>query len=143
MTYFLGVNHTSLTNDVNLKFPNNNVINLNDQESEFYNSSPIEFLNLLLNCDKFFTNSFHGAVFALIFGIEVMVIEREVVNKSYDDRIFSLFRLLNIDSNYIYKLVETNNRFLKYNSELMEKIIIDNKIKVLNFLNSVFNGNSK
>ena len=46
-------------------------------DRNFLNASPQEFLGLLRGADCVLSNSFHGSVFAMIFGIDFLVVDRE------------------------------------------------------------------
>lgn len=114
------------------------IINILDYKSPYYNIGPSEFLYLEKFAKLVVTDSFHSAVFAILFGTPFMVYERkdnehhnmysridtllEKFNlekarymKNFDDSI------LEVDNNEIEKrLDEERAKFKKYLNELMK-----------------------
>lgn len=90
LTYFLG----GPTDETRLKLKeianekNMAVINLGDiTEKEIYETGPSEFLDYINNASAFFTDSFHGVVFSIIFQTPFVVYERQSSGPSMYSRI--------------------------------------------------------
>lgn len=88
------------------------------------NVSPQEFLLLFKNAKYIFTDSFHGAVFSLIFEKKFLIFERSKNTKvSMNSRLYDLLNMVNL-----------NDRMIKIDDEIQSKIVeeIDyNKIKTV------------
>lgn len=98
------------------------------------NVSPSDFISLVNNAKYVFTDSFHGAVFSLIFEKQFLVFERDKNTKvSMNSRLYDLLekvklsdRMVTIDSNIEGKLHNeidfsfVNNELNKYKEESME-----------------------
>jgi len=90
LTYFLGgpteearKELERLADEKNMK-----VINLGDvTEKEIYETGPSEFLDFINNASAFFTDSFHGVVFSIIFQTPFVVYERQSSGPSMYSRI--------------------------------------------------------
>lgn len=90
LTYFLG-GPTDRTRRRLEKLANENqmtVINLGDiTQKETYETGPSEFLDYINNASAFFTDSFHGVVFSIIFQTPFIVFERQSSGPSMYSRI--------------------------------------------------------
>lgn len=93
LTYFLG-GPTDETREKLKKLANEKnmtVINLGDiSEKETYETGPSEFLDYINNASAFFTDSFHGVVFSIIFQTPFIVFERQSSGPSMYSRIETL-----------------------------------------------------
>src|SRR5699024_4251468 len=90
LTYFLGgptdETREQLENLVSRE--NMTIINLGDiSEKETYETGPSEFLDYINNASAFFTDSFHGVVFSIIFETPFVVYERQSSGASMYSRI--------------------------------------------------------
>lgn len=79
LTYFLGgpsdITRSKLENLAKEK--NMSIINLGDiTDTETYQTGPSEFLDYINNASAFFTDSFHGVVFSIIFETPFIAYER-------------------------------------------------------------------
>lgn len=65
--------------------------------------SPQEFLNLILNADKVFTDSFHGSIFSILFNKNLTTFKRFKDNKAnnQNQRIYNLFRRLDLLDRFV------------------------------------------
>lgn len=71
----------------------------------YYRSAgPVEFTNLICNCDFFIANSFHGTAFSVIFNRQFLVVRSEVSPM----RIESLLDKLGIDGRIIDDVSQVN-----------------------------------
>ena len=74
------------------------IINILDKNSIFYETGPSEFLYLEQNAFLICTDSFHSSVFSILFNRPFIVFNREDINKSMNSRIDTLintFKLTN------------------------------------------------
>lgn len=93
LTYFLG-GPTDETRERLEKIADEKnmiIINLGDiTEKETYETGPSEFLDYINNASAFFTDSFHGVVFSIIFQTPFVVYERQSSGPSMYSRIETL-----------------------------------------------------
>lgn len=90
LTYFLGgpSKETRKKLDKLAREKNMTIINLGDiTERETYETGPSEFLDYINNASAFFTDSFHGVVFSIIFETPFVVYERQSSGASMYSRI--------------------------------------------------------
>ena len=90
LTYFLGgpSKETRKKLEKLAKEKNMTIINLGDiTEKETYETGPSEFLDYINNASAFFTDSFHGVVFSIIFQTPFVVYERKSTGQSMYSRI--------------------------------------------------------
>lgn len=95
LTYFLGgpTDETRENLDKIASEKNMKIINLGDiTEKETYETGPSEFLDYINNASAFFTDSFHGVVFSLIFETPFIVFERNSTGPSMYSRIETLLK---------------------------------------------------
>lgn len=90
LTYFLGgpSKETQKNLEKLAQEKNMTIINLGDiTERETYETGPSEFLDYINNASAFFTDSFHGVVFSIIFETPFLVYERQSSGASMYSRI--------------------------------------------------------
>ena len=87
LTYFLG-NKTDLISDkINeiAKKKDLEIVNLASiKDEKFYTSDPAEFLDFIKSAEIFFTDSFHGVVFSILFCKPFIVLKRGAMNSRID-----------------------------------------------------------
>jgi len=115
LLYFLKQNNKDILNEIKsyAKRKNLIIINLLDKKSKFYSSGPSEFLYLINNSKYFFTDSFHGVIFSIIFNKNFQVFHRSLDDKMYS-RIHHIIKLLKIDSAVEYDNVINWNFVINY-----------------------------
>lgn len=97
---------------------------------------PYEFISLIKNAELVFTDSFHGAVFSLIFHIPFAVFERNKKDKvSMNSRLYDLLDTFGesdriIDINCLYDL----DKLYKFDSDKIDKVLEIKKEESLTFL---------
>lgn len=105
LTYFLGgpTPETRKKLEKLAKEKNMTIINLGDiTERETYETGPSEFLDYINNASAFFTDSFHGVVFSIIFQTPFVVYERQSFGPSMYSRIETIldnFNMRNREAN--------------------------------------------
>ena len=101
------------------------IINVLDKKSEYYNINHFDFINLIKNSSLVITDSFHALVFSYIFEKNIKVIPRDGMNS----RINSLFSLM--------KNQATFNKIIKLNhSENIENMRNDSLEYINNYINN-------
>lgn len=141
VTYFLDNVSDNVLNCINeYSIANNlNVINLTDTNIPFakkLTAGPKDFLQLIMNSDVVYTDSFHGAVFSTIFERPFIVFERNYSNGiSQSSRLFSLLSTLEI-KNRFSKDEFFDSSLLKDTSDLKTaNLIVDEyRMKAKNYL---------
>lgn len=99
LTYFLGgpANETRKKIEEIAREKNMTIINLGDiTEQETYETGPSEFLDYINNASAFFTDSFHGVVFSIIFQTPFVVYERQSSGPSMYSRIETILDNFNM-----------------------------------------------
>lgn len=100
LTYFLGNESNKYRRYVDkiAKERNLQVINLFDiRESEYYCAGPSEFVYLIHHAQAVFTDSFHAAVFSIIFKRDFVVFDRIEDGKSMGSRLKTLLNTYKLD----------------------------------------------
>ncbi|MDT2815396.1 polysaccharide pyruvyl transferase family protein [Vagococcus carniphilus] len=87
-------------------------------ESEYWESGPLEFLNLIYQAETIFTDSFHGCVFSLIFEKEFTVFDRNTDIASMNSRLNTLLS----DFSLIDRWFDGSNKEKINYLEIREKI---------------------
>lgn len=99
LTYFLGGPTPETKERLNkiAKEKNMTIINLGDiTEADTYKTGPSEFLDYINNASAFFTDSFHGVVFSIIFQTPFKVYERQYKGASMYSRIKTILDKFNM-----------------------------------------------
>lgn len=99
LTYFLGGPDQETRKKINQLAKENDmtVINLGDpKEVDTYETGPSEFLDYINNASAFFTDSFHGVVYSIIFQTPFVVYERISSAASMYSRIETLLNNFNL-----------------------------------------------
>lgn len=104
-----------------------------------YDISPITFIRLIENAEYICTDSFHGTVFSIIFKKEFFTFERfkNSDNSSTNSRIYSLLRLLGLESRLVKNEISLPMALIDYNS-IHERLNVERKKSEL-FLNNALN----
>lgn len=72
-----------------------------EEYEEIYNWGPENFLKVIHDCECFFTDSFHGCVFSILFHRQFFVFQREGNALKMFDRIDTLLSKLNLESQIV------------------------------------------
>lgn len=99
LTYFLGGPPPETRDEINkiAKQYNMKIINLADaSDKESFETGPSEFLDFINNANLFFTDSFHGVVFSIIFQTPFIVYERISSGSSMYSRIETILDNFNM-----------------------------------------------
>lgn len=130
--YFLGGCTKGTENLINSKSQEENLIRINvlDKTSDAYCTDPAEFIYLIHHASAIVTDSFHAAVFSIVFGKDFMIWDR-IGQEGMGDRIATLLELtkaIQKDS------LPDGGRFFSTNREMVDSILKNERNKVMNFL---------
>lgn len=109
------------------------VINILDQNSDFYNTGPSEFLYLIKNAFAICTDSFHACIFSIIYDKPFIVYERLGLNYAMNSRIETLLSKFSIE-NRKYNDVNITQDNLKHDYSVAYGILKKEREKSTNFL---------
>lgn len=102
LNYFLGRLSDERKSEIE-RIANENdceIINLLDKNDVYYYTGPSEFLWLEKNAFLICTDSFHSAVFAILYDKPFIVFNREDKNKSMNSRLETLLNKFKLESRY-------------------------------------------
>ena len=108
---------------------------------KYYCAGPGEFLFFIKNCEMFITDSFHGAVFSIIYKRPFYVMNREDENKSMNSRIETLLGKFNLKD----RMIENYSKELDLHCDLkdVDSILKMEREKSKTFLeNAILNLNN-
>lgn len=108
------------------------IINILDTKSKFYQTGPSEFLYLEKNAFLICTDSFHSAIFAIIFNRPVIIFNREDDLVNMNSRLETLISKFKLEDR-CYK-GEITKEHLNVNYENAYKILKHEKEKFNNFI---------
>lgn len=136
--YFLGDIHDENYNIIKKYAAEKNakIINILDENSEFYSAGPEEFIYFIENSLLVCTDSFHACVFSFIFNKPFLIFKRTGVGISNDlySRIENLIVKFKLD-NREFKGNYINDEVLNVNYEKGHKVLIDESKKANDYLN--------
>lgn len=99
LTYFLGEITPETREKIYLLSRDYDIINLADMEDKIrYVSDPAEFLDYINSSTLFLTDSFHGAVFSILFEKPFIIFDRIGNTQSMNSRVDTLLSKFNLDS---------------------------------------------
>lgn len=120
LTYFLGGIPNDYKEQISRIVKENNleIINLGDiTEKDTYKTGPSEFIDYINSCSVFCTDSFHGAVFSILFEKPFIVYERMGTPLSMFSRINTL-----LDK---FKLESRKSEYIKSNKDIFDIDYLD------------------
>lgn len=117
-----------------------NRFDLRGEGTPITNLSPEEFLGYFKNAEYIFTDSFHGAVFSIVFENKFLIFDRDRNTKvSMNSRLHDLLNRLNLNERFI-SLDEIDNLESKVKNDIdysrINKDLIELRNKSINFLNN-------
>jgi len=114
------------------------IIDISNDESEFYDIGPSEFIYLEKNAFLVATDSFHACVFSILFNTPFLVFKRVDSNlESMYSRIETLLSTFNLEDR-IFK-GKIKNEILSSNYEEAYKILSEKRLEAMAFLNDAIN----
>lgn len=137
LTYFLGGVPKEFINQINNLADENSleIINLSDiNDKDSYVAGPSEFIDYISDCKVFCTDSFHGAVFSILFEKPFIIYQREGVVSMYS-RINTLLEKFKLNSRKAEN-ISTNEDAFNVDYSFVLKILEVERKKVFDYLKS-------
>jgi hypothetical protein len=142
LTYFLG----SISDDIAHKIEfmakrlNCNIVNLAaDDDLQALTADPSDFLDYI-NCAEFFyTDSFHGCAFSILFNTNFIVCPREEVsspNQSMESRIETLLSMFRLDSRMVCNITSLDDAF-NVDFSFVSNVLEQEREKAMKYLTDV------
>src|SRR5699024_5118138 len=126
-----------LINDISNKY-NLKVVNLAQvKQRKYYLTDPAEFLDFINSATLFFTDSFHGSVFSLLFETLFVITDRKGSIPSMNSRIQTLLTKYALEDRYSSKIDDTNIFNVDFNH--VETILNDERSKANKYLTKDLN----
>lgn len=144
LTYFLGEIPKILKEKINkiANEKNLEIFNLSDiNDIETYVADPSEFIGYINNCDIFFTDSFHGAVFSTLLEKPFVVCQREGGENMYS-RINTLLDKLQLNNRKLENINEDDDIF-KIDFSHIPEILKFEREKVDKYISNALYGEEK
>lgn len=141
LTYFLGGVPQNYGRQIQNIAKDNNleVINLGDiKEKETYRTGPSEFLDYVNSCSVFCTDSFHGAVFSILFEKPFIVYERMGSSLSMFSRINTLLDKFDLRSREVEN-IKTNEQIFNTDYLNAPAILESERNKSFDYLKQALN----
>lgn len=136
LTYFLGDYSKERKEYINNYANNNNmeVVNLAQiKDKKYYCVGPSEFLYFIKNSELFFTDSFHGCVFSILYKKSFYVMNREDNVQSMNSRMETLLKKFQLQD----RVITNYNQKIDFNCNFskIDKILEIERKKSMKFLN--------
>lgn len=144
LTYFLGEipKETQKIIETNQKKHKLEIVNLaNPKDREFYLTNPSEFLDYIHTANLFVTDSFHGAVFSILFETPFIVTDRKGQLPSMNSRITTLLSKFNFENRHIDKIKKKDIFNIDFTH--IELILNEERNKASEYLTSALSKNTK
>lgn len=135
LTYFLGGVPKEFNEQINNLANENNleIINLSDiKDKDSYVAGPSEFIDYIADCKIFCTDSFHGAVFSILFEKPFVIYQREGVVSMYS-RINTLLKKFELENRKAENILAKEDTF-KIDYSNVSKILEVERKKVFDYL---------
>lgn len=135
LTYFLGGIPKEFNEQINNLANENNlgIINLSDiKDKDSYVAGPSEFIDYIADCKIFCTDSFHGAVFSILFEKPFVIYQREGVVSMYS-RINTLLKKFELENRKAENILAKEDTF-KIDYSNVSKILEVERKKVFDYL---------
>ncbi|MFD1861971.1 polysaccharide pyruvyl transferase family protein [Planococcus chinensis] len=136
LTYFLSEisSETARTIIETAKLHDLEIVNLaNIKEKKYYSTGPSEFLDYINSASIFFTDSFHGAVFSILFETPFLVYEREGNLPSMNSRIDTLLSTFKLETRK-GNVKDVNSEIIDLDFSHLKIILSKERAKAHNYL---------
>lgn len=141
LTYFLGGIPKEYRKQIKSIAKKNNlkIVNLADiKDKETYTTGPSEFINYIYSCELFCTDSFHGAVFSILFEKPFIVYKRVGGPMSMYSRIDTLLNKFELNTRK-YENININEDIFKMDYSHITPILEIERKKSFDYLKDVLN----
>ena len=135
LTYFLGNESNRYRRYIEkvAKEKGLDIINLFDlREHKYYSAGPAEFIYLIHHADAIFTDSFHAAVFSIIFKRDFVVFDRIEDGQTMGSRLKTLLQTYNLEDRMYAKMC--THTFTPADFSETDNIIKSEREKALDFI---------
>src|SRR5699024_5201056 len=143
LTYFLGEIPKNIQSKIK-KYKRKyklEVVNLaNPKYKNHYITDPAEFLDYIYSAKLFFTDSFHGAVFSILFETPFVVANRKSKTPSMNSRIETLLHTFKLESRHVDNIKE--KEILDVDFSHTFDILASERNRAFYFLNKSINKSS-
>ncbi len=142
VTYFLGNESNKYRKYIDniAKQKGLQVINLFDiRESDYYTAGPSEFIYLIHHAEAVFTDSFHAAVFSIIFKKDFVVFDRIEDGKSMGSRLKTLLNKFSLEDRIYSNIAKNTFKSIDFSST--DNILNRERENALRFLQNNINHN--
>lgn len=110
------------------------IIDINNINSKYYLTDPCEFIYLIKNAEFVITDSYHAAIFSIIFNKKCRLYKRAKEYSGMNCRVDTIKELLKIEKNSYLKNGIKCIEFMYKNDVYKNQQIIQEKINAINFL---------
>lgn len=144
LTYFLGNETNKYRKYINkiAKEKGLRIINLFDiRETAFFDVDPSEFIYLVHHAETVFTDSFHCAVFSIIFKRDFVVFDRIEDGRSMGSRLKTLLDTFSL-SDRMYNII-SKQKFTETDFSHTDSVLETEREKALHFLKESIENNLK
>lgn len=107
------------------------IASLNNKD--LYTADPAQFIRLVCNCEIFFTDSFHGAVFSILMEKPFAMFVRKGKSVGMSSRIDTLLSKFGLESRK-WELLKTKNDLFSIDFSHVPEILDAERTKALNYL---------
>lgn len=132
LTYFLGHKNETISKKI-IEIANRKdleIVNLASiKDDKFYTCDPAEFLDFIKSAEIFFTDSFHGVVFSILFSKPFIVFKRGEMN-SRIDTLLNKFDLVDRK----WENIRFDEDIFKIDFSHVESILENERQKAINYL---------
>jgi hypothetical protein len=140
LTYFLGSLPESKVDWIKdvAKSRGLEIVNMADiSDEKHYCTGPGEFIDYIDGCSIFCTDSFHGAVFSILFEKPFIVFDRESKTLSMNSRMDTLLSKFQLECRK-WENISNTKKYFEIEYSHIPKILKDERNKALNFLINAF-----
>lgn len=136
LTYFLGKVPTDaqeVIDELVSKF-DYEVVNLSELNAKkYYDAGPAEFLDYIKDTELFFTDSYHGSVFSIIFNSNFITFDRNSNTPSMSSRIDTLLSKFELEDRK-WEVIKKNGNYLDTDFSHVGKILNNERQNTLEYL---------
>src|SRR5690606_35950552 len=107
------------------------------KDKNAYISGPSEFIEYIKSSNLFLTDSFHGAVFSILFRKPFIVFDREGSSHSMNSRIDTLLATFKLESRK-FENISKGEDFINVDYTHIDKILESERQKAIDYLLTAF-----
>lgn len=134
--YFLGIRKKEYQKYIRSKTKSISYVDLlNGEETKYLTFGPAEVIDAIRNAEIVFVDSFHGAVFSILFHKQFVVFERSEEGQTMNSRLETLLKRFGLEKRIFSKEnLATLDQTIDYSQ--VDRIIEEEKHRVRKFLNN-------